>query len=127
MTEQGAGVPQFPLPTETLVREVGGQPLLRLDGLLALPAGARINLDNLADRPDVPLDRERFPGGSADAVVVNVLLWGTQGEDRRLVLEVELHEPGWRSLTGVALESAAAEAQAEEAVVEAAERIAGGE
>jgi hypothetical protein len=125
MSDRGTGVPHFPLPMETLVREVGGQPLLRLEGLLPLPVGARINLDDLPDRPGVPLDRQRFPRGRADAVVVNVLLWGTQSEDRCLVLEVELHEPGWRSLTGVALQSAAAEAQAEEDVVEAAERITG--
>lgn len=83
---------------ETLVRERGERPLVWLDGLLPLPIGARIELDDL-------------PTGRADAVVVGVTL---VGESRFLALEVELHDAG-----GAAVE----EAQAEEEVVEAAEMI----
>jgi hypothetical protein len=88
-------IPHFPLPTETLVREEDSDdPLLWFDGLLPLPIGSRINLDNAGDLPRVPLDRERFPNGHADAVVVRVGVWGTQGAGRYLVLEVRLTEPG---------------------------------
>lgn len=116
------GLPRFPLPTETLVREGEDYPLLWLDGLLPLPKGSRIELGG----PEVDLDSERFPTGHADAVVTGMTLSRTQYDSRFLVLEVELHEPGWRGLRGVALQGAAAEeAQAEEDVVEAAERITG--
>lgn len=87
--------PHIPLPTQTLVQEQGtDDQLLWIDGLLPLPIGSRINLDNLSDHPQVPLDVERFPRGRADAVVVNVRLWGTQSPARCLVLEVELTDPG---------------------------------
>lgn len=70
-----------------------------LDGLLPLPIGSRIELDD-----------------GADAVVVGVGLQGMRGEGRRLVLEVERH--------GAELaEAAVREALAEEDVVEAAEMI----
>lgn len=70
-----------------------------LDGLLPLPIGSRIELDD-----------------GADAVVVGVGLQGMRGEGRRLILEVERH--------GAELaEAAVREALAEEDVVEAAEMI----
>ena len=41
----------------------------------------------------MPLDPERFPNGNADALVVGVRVWGTQGNPI-LVLDVELVHPG---------------------------------
>ena len=67
--------------------------LIWFSGLLLLPIGSRINIDNVSGFPAVPLDPGRFPTGRADAVVVNVRLWGTQGPSC-LVLEVELTEAG---------------------------------
>lgn len=89
--------PHFPLPTQTRVTEQGGGHLFDFDGLLPLPIGTRINLDNLDNldgEPQISLDPERFPTGHADAVVVNVRIWGTQDSSRLLVLEVELTEAG---------------------------------
>jgi hypothetical protein len=87
--------PHVPLPTVTLVQEQDTQDqLIWFDGLLPLPIGSRINLDNIGESPQVPLDPERFPSGRADAIVVNLRLWGTQSEHRCLVLEVELTEAG---------------------------------
>jgi len=95
VTDEPLDPPHLPLPTETLIQESGSDAqLLWLDGLLPLPIGSRINLDNLRGLPQVPLDSERFPNGRADAVVVGVRLWGTQGNGRVLVLEVELTEAG---------------------------------
>ena len=97
MPDEPIDPPHLPLPTETLVQEAGSDDqLLWLDGLLPLPMGSRINLDNVGDLPRVPLDPERFPSGRADAVVVGVRVWGTQSPGRVLVLEVELNEPGER-------------------------------
>jgi hypothetical protein len=70
------------------------QLILRFEGLLQLPIGSRISLDNVRGRPQVPLDRKRFPSGSADAIVVGYRLWGTVAESRRLVLFVELTDRG---------------------------------
>lgn len=67
---------------------------LVFDGLLPLPIGTRINLDNLDGEPQISLDPKRFPTGHADAVVVNVRIWGTQDPSRLLVLEVEPTEAG---------------------------------
>ena len=87
--------PHIPLPTQTVVTEPDGAGhLLWFEGLLPLPVGARINLDNVDGLPQVPLDPERFPSGHADAVVRGVKVWGTQGAGRCLVLEVELEAPG---------------------------------
>ncbi|MDQ2726564.1 MAG: hypothetical protein M3Y91_01565 [Actinomycetota bacterium] len=128
MSDQTADLPRFPLPTGTLVRVGEDHPLFWFDGLLPLPIGARIHLDNasgVAPRPSLPAE---FSEVGADAVVVGVTITRLQeGEARFLALEVELHEPGWEDLTGMALQGAAEEAQAEEEVVEAAERITGTE
>ena len=87
--------PHVALPTETLVMESDPQhQLLWFDGLLPLPIGSRINLDNASGGPQVPLDPGRFPTGRADAIVVGHRLWGTQSSSRVLVLTVELTEPG---------------------------------
>jgi hypothetical protein len=74
--------------------------ILWFDGLLALPIGSRINLDNtpaLGANLLVPLDPDRFSTGHADAVVVGVRVWGTQGSTPCLVLEVEITDPGGSS------------------------------
>jgi hypothetical protein len=56
--------PRLPAPTETLVTEDGGEHhLLWFDGLVPLPVGSRIEINNNAGGPKVPLDPERFPGG----------------------------------------------------------------
>jgi hypothetical protein len=86
--------PRIPLPTETLVVESHGGQIMWLEGLLPLPIGSRIHIDNVDPLVRVPLDVERFPRGRADAVVVAVRIWGTQSRFRCLVLEVELTEPG---------------------------------
>ena len=87
-------ITEVPLPARTLVMEANPQrQLLWLDGLLVLPIGSRIHIDNLGEL-DVPLDVERFPHGRADAVVTGVRLWGTQSPMRCLVLLVELTDPG---------------------------------
>jgi hypothetical protein len=107
--------PQFSMPGQTLVQERDGNNLLSFDGLLVLPIGAQINLDNLPGLPQVPLDADRFPNGHADATVVAVRVFGTQGADPILVLEVELGGAGGNSPLVDAEESE---------VVEAAEQIA---
>lgn len=86
--------PHIPMPTETLVLENGDRQLLWFDGFVPLPIGSRIELTNRGDLK-VPLDPERFPGGSADAVVTGMRVWGTQGgaSSRCLVLDVELTWP----------------------------------
>jgi hypothetical protein len=86
-------VPRIPLPSETLVKEKGGGHILWFDGLLLLPVGTRIHLDNRPGRPDqpqVPLDPERFPSGRANAIVTGVRISDTQSSNRCLVLDVEL-------------------------------------
>jgi hypothetical protein len=112
--------PEFALPARTLVQEREGDIMLSFDGLLVLPLGARINLDNLPELPAVPLDPELFPNGHADAIVVGIYLRGTQGAEPALVLEVELAGPTPHS-------APLAEAAATDDVVEAAEQIARGE
>ncbi len=75
------------MPLETLIQEQStGIQLLWIEGVLPLPIGSRINLDGM----QVPLDPERFPKGTADAVVVSVSMWGTPNTGARLVLEVTL-------------------------------------
>ena len=86
-------VPRIPLPSETLVKEKDGGHVLWFDGLLPLPVGTRIHLDNRPGRPDqpqVPLDPERFPSGRANAKVIGVRISDTQSSNRCLVLDVEL-------------------------------------
>ncbi len=118
MADEGTSVPRVSLPTETLVIEQRtGNQLLWLDGVLVLPLGARINLDNVPAHQHVPLDSDRHRRGYLDAVVVGMYLWGTLGDNRCLVLEVELGPPG-------SDKAAIDEAEAEAEVVEAAERIA---
>jgi hypothetical protein len=90
-------VPRVALPTETLIME-GNDQILWIDGVLSLPIGARINLDNVAGLPQLPLAVERFPRGRADAVVTGVRLWGTMGAGRVLVLEVQIVGVDERSL-----------------------------
>ena len=109
------GPPEVGMPNRTLVQERGGRYLLSFEGLLILPIGARINIDNLPGLPQVQLDAERFERGHADAEVVGVRVWGTQGADPVLVLEVELRGP-----SGI---SASLSDTAEDDVVEAAEQI----
>ena len=59
--------PTLLTPQRTLVIE-GNSQLLWFDGLLPLPWGSRIEINNLAGRDDhVPLDPERFPTGRCDA------------------------------------------------------------
>jgi hypothetical protein len=77
-----------------VVIEEGGQQLLWFDGLLPLPVGSSINIDNIPGGPQVALDPELFPTGRADAIVVELNLWGTQGDSRVLVLRVQLTDPG---------------------------------
>lgn len=94
-SEDPPAPPKFPLPRETLV--MTNEPprqILRFEGLLQLPIGSRINLDNVPGHPQVPLDRKRFPSGRADAIVVGHRLWGTVAESRCLVLLVELTDRG---------------------------------
>jgi len=86
--------PHFPLQTQTLITEQGGGHLFYFDGLIPLPIGTRINLDNLEGESRVPIDHERFPSGHADAIALNAFVWGTQSSNSCLVLEVELTEPG---------------------------------
>jgi hypothetical protein len=115
MSESAESVPpQFSLPARTLVHERDGSDLLSFDGLLVLPIGAQINLGNLPGLPQVLLDSDRFPNGHADATVVAVRVFGTQGADPVLVLEVELSGPGGNAPLAAAEESE---------VVEAAEQI----
>lgn len=81
------------LPKETSVREFGtDNELLLIDGLLLLPIGAHINIDNNNDYSKIPINAKDFPDGRADAVVVGTRLWGTTGRPQ-LILEVELKLP----------------------------------
>jgi hypothetical protein len=94
-TQEKVIPPKFPLPRQTLVMtKEPQQQILRFEGLLQLPIGSRISLDNVPGRPQLPLDRERFPTGRADAIVVGHRLWGTVAESRCLVLIVELTDRG---------------------------------
>ncbi len=96
MTAEDIGPPEISPPTRTLVLGVDGNQqtqLLWIEGLLPLPIGSVINLDNIPGAPVVPLDEERFPNGRADAEVIGVRLWGALSESRILVLEVRLCDP----------------------------------
>jgi hypothetical protein len=88
--------PHIALPTETVVVDSKNDvPLMRFDGLLPLPIGTRINIDNGVTDKTVPIDTTRFPNGRADAVVVSARVWGTQGnEPPLLVLYVNVTEVG---------------------------------
>lgn len=95
-----ASVPKFDKPNMTIVMEKGGPQLARYEGAVPLPVGARIELNNAAapEGMAVHLDRERFPFGNADAVVVGVRIWGAQANPT-LILDVELVRPGeWPTL-----------------------------
>jgi hypothetical protein len=77
------------------MRAVLKRRLVWIDGLLSLPVGSRINLDDVPGGQHVRLDRKRFPTGHADAIVVGHRLWGTQRPGGGiLVLLVELTPPG---------------------------------
>jgi hypothetical protein len=80
--------PHAPMPTGTLLREEG-LPLLWIDGLLPLPPGARLHLDNLPGGPEI-VDRHRFPSGHADAIVIAVEVFGAVSDESHLALAVEL-------------------------------------
>jgi hypothetical protein len=95
--EETVDAPHLSLPTQTLVlRKEPQEQLLWFEGLLPLPIGSVINIDNIPGSPQVPLDQDEFPKGRADARVVGVHVWGIQGDSRLLVLEVELLRPGSR-------------------------------
>ena len=75
--------PRVPVPAETLVMDMEtGRQLLRFDGLVPLPAGARIELGSLTDRP------------ATDAIVMKTRVWGASGPKPLLVLDVILRPPG---------------------------------
>ena len=94
-TQKKVTPPKFPLPRRTVVMtKEPPQQILHFDGLLELPIGSRISLDNVPGRPQLPLDPKRFPTGHADAIVVGHRLWGTVAESRCLVLLVELTDRG---------------------------------
>ncbi len=80
-------------PVETLVQERNRRSTLVGRRGAAFGDGSRISLDNLPSHQQVPLDPERFPTGTTDAVVVNVSLWGPQSPIGCFVLEVKLTEP----------------------------------
>jgi hypothetical protein len=95
--------PHIPVPTQTVVMEERCRQLLFFDGFVPLPIGSRIELTNRdipagSAVPEVPLDPERFPGGSADAVVTGLRVWGTQSGLPYLVLDVKLVPPGEASV-----------------------------
>jgi len=94
MDSRPTETPEFPLPKRTFVHERDGEPLMWLDGLLPLPVGTLIRLDDLPGVTHVVLDPDRFPTGRADAVVVSVELAGIQGDDPSLVLVVDLEGSG---------------------------------
>lgn len=76
-------VPTVPLPAETLVMDMEtGRQLLRVNGFMPLPAGARIELGSMMDPP------------AADAVVVKTRVWGASSPKPLLVLDVMLRPPG---------------------------------
>ena len=95
MDEQPS-IPRLAMPTETLIIEEEGEPLFWINGLLALPIGSRINLDNrgIEGAVLVPVDAERFQSQVVDAVVVGVEVRDTQHQSRFLALIVELTNPG---------------------------------
>ena len=83
-----------PQPIDTIVME-GNSQLLKFEGVLCLPIGTRIHIDNnIGEGETVPLDSELFPNGRADAIVREIKLWGTQSPARALILDVQLREPG---------------------------------
>ena len=86
----------IPLPIETIVMDEGHTQLFMFDGLVCLPIGTRIQIDNGVggDDTDVPLDAEKFPSGRADAIVTGIRLWGTQSPKRALILDVEIRDVG---------------------------------
>ena len=59
-----------------------GRQLLRVDGFMPLPAGARIELGSMMDPP------------AADAVVVKTRVWGASSPEPLLVLDMMLRPPG---------------------------------
>ena len=59
-----------------------GQQLLRVDGFMPLPAGARIELGSMMDPP------------ATDAVVVKTRVRGASSPEPLLVLDVMLRLPG---------------------------------
>lgn len=82
------------LPTVTIVLD-GNTALLKFEGVLCLPVGSRIQIDNIDSEAEVPLDIERFPAGHADAVVMGIRVFGTQGGSASaLILDVKLTDPG---------------------------------
>ena len=74
----------MPVPTQTLVMDAGsGRQLLRIDGLVTLPVGSRIQLGTITNPP------------VSDGIVTGVRLWGAAPPGRPLlVLDVMLAGPG---------------------------------
>ncbi len=82
-------------PTETIVFDESHTQLFKFEGLVCLPIGTRIHIDNgIEGVIDVPLDAEKFPRGRADAIVTGIRLWGTQSPNRVLILDVEVRNVG---------------------------------
>ena len=76
-------VPTVPLPAETLVMDMEtGRQLLRVNGFMPLPPGARLELGSMMDPP------------ATDAVVVKTRVWGASSPRPLLVLDVMLRPPG---------------------------------
>jgi hypothetical protein len=76
-------VPTVPLPHETLVMDTEtGRQLLRVDGFMPLPAGARIELGSITDPP------------ATDTAVMKTHVWGTSSLRPLLVPDVMLRPPG---------------------------------
>jgi hypothetical protein len=77
-------VPGIPMPARTLIREAGsGRHLLRIEGYMPLPMGARVQLGGGGDPP-------------SDGEVTGMYVWGAAppGNITTLVLEVVLVAPG---------------------------------
>ncbi len=70
-------VPTVPLPAKTLVMDMEtGRQLLRVDGFMPLPAGARIELGSMMDP------------SATDAIVMKTYVWGASSPKPLLMLDV---------------------------------------
>jgi hypothetical protein len=71
------------VPVETLVMDIDThRHLLRVDGFMPLPAGARIELGSGAEN------------NAADGIVVQTRVWAASSPKPLLVLDVKVVEPG---------------------------------
>jgi hypothetical protein len=74
---------RVPVPAETLVIDIKShRQLLRFDGLVPLPPGARLELGSAAER------------NAADGIVVKTRVFGASSPKPVLILDVTLVEPG---------------------------------